>query len=55
MHRIFMSGDVADSEIRCKGRYKKSTPEEECEISADNAKTLRFSAYSLRSMQIFCV
>ena len=29
------------SERRCKGRYKKSTPKEECENSADNAKTLR--------------
>ena len=26
IHRIFMSGDVADSEIRCKGRDKKRLP-----------------------------
>ena len=36
-------------------KHKKSTPKKECENSADNAKTLRFSAYSLRVMQIFCV
>ena len=52
-----MCGDVATTEIRCKGRDKKSTPKRECQNSANNAKTLRilceFSARNSKILRLF--
>ena len=58
-HRIFRSGDVADSEIRCKGRDKKSTPEEECKISTNSTYSLRkryeFSTCSADFLRLYII
>ena len=41
-HNSSLIGGMFVSEKRCKGRYKKSTPEEECRNSTYSTKTLRF-------------
>ena len=41
-HPFLRSGNVPfTSGWRCKSRHKKSTPEKECQYSANSAKTLR--------------
>ncbi len=51
-----MCCDVATTQIRCKGRYKKSTPEKECKNSANYAKTLqnqcKFSASKAKILRL---